>query len=127
MNNFFVRLLLIELRNAGFEGAKYEENLEQIVVALIALRPVARRVTRKSLDTKTGVDRLVGAVGEVIEGHAPAGLIRVRVEREEWNAVLEDSREDASLLAIGSRIKVVAIDGTRLVVNLYEGSDSQVS
>ena len=81
------------------------------VVALVALRPVARRIT-KPTNIRSGVERLIGSVGEVIEGQAPEGLIRIRVEREEWNASFEDGcRPD-----IGSKVKVIGVDGTRLIV-----------
>ena len=81
------------------------------VVALIALRPVARRITKPNT-IRSGAERLVGSIGDVIEGQAPEGLIRIRVEREEWNA----SVEDCSQPSLGSKVKVIAIDGTRLIV-----------
>ena len=89
------------------------------VIALIALRPVARRVTRRSSNKKSGAERLIDNVGEVIEGRAPEGLIRVRVDREEWNANVEGK----SSLPVGASIKVIGIDGTRLIVVPYEGTD----
>ena len=86
------------------------------VIALIALRPVARRITRRSANVKSGAERLVDSVGEVIEGRAPDGLVRVRVERDEWNA----SVEGGGHLAVGTRIQVIGIDGTRLIIIPYE-------
>ena len=82
------------------------------IIALIALRPLSKRITRRSSNVKSGVDRLVDRVGEVIEGTAPIGLVRVRVEREEWNATVEDGTE----LGVGDYIRVIGIDGTRLIV-----------
>jgi membrane protein implicated in regulation of membrane protease activity len=86
------------------------------VLALIALRPVVKRIT-KNVDGRTGAERLIGSVGEVIEGDAPQGLVRIRVEREEWNA----SVEDGSQLAIGTPVVVHKIDGTRLIVSERKG------
>ncbi|MDR3053127.1 MAG: NfeD family protein [Coriobacteriales bacterium] len=83
------------------------------VVALIFLRPLARKLTRKE-SPKTGVERLIGMTGEVIEGTAPAGESRARVDREVWNIALRDS----SAPAPGSRVRVLAIDGTHLIVEL---------
>ncbi|MCL1891514.1 MAG: NfeD family protein [Coriobacteriia bacterium] len=81
------------------------------VIALFALRPLARRIT-KNTGVRSGAERLVGLVGEVIDGEAPGGLIRVRVDREEWNANVVDGSKPA----VGAPMQVVAIDGTRLVV-----------
>ena len=85
------------------------------IAALFALRPVANHLTKRS-DVKSGVERLIGCVGEVIEGNAPEGLIRIRVEREEWNASLESGGSGGSRLSIGSSVEVTGIEGTRLIV-----------
>ena len=82
------------------------------IVSLVAMRPLVKRIT-KPVDGRTGVERLIGAVGEVIEGEAPQGLIRIRVEREEWNA----STTDGSRPGPGSNVIVNGIDGTRLIVS----------
>jgi membrane protein implicated in regulation of membrane protease activity len=88
------------------------------VIALAALRPVANRVTRET-GMRTGSDRLVGVVGEVIEGSPPNGMLRVRADREEWNAQLEGaSPEPSQAPDVGAAVEVVAIEGTRLIVRL---------
>jgi membrane protein implicated in regulation of membrane protease activity len=81
------------------------------VVALALLRPVARRVTRDNAE-KSGVDRLVGNTALVIDGKAPAGMFRVRVDRDEWNA----ERVGGGVCAVGSNVIVESVDGTRLKV-----------
>ncbi|MCL1798890.1 MAG: NfeD family protein [Eggerthellaceae bacterium] len=86
------------------------------LVALIALRPLANRISKNS-GVKSGVERLIGSVGEVIDGQAPGGLVRIRVEREEWNA----GTESGALPVIGSLVEVVAIEGTRLIVKEKQG------
>ena len=88
------------------------------LVALAAMRPVANRITNP-VTAPTGAERLVGSVGEVIAGKAPGGLVRVRVEREEWNANIEDGSE----LDIGAKVKVVALAGTRLTVIAADDED----
>jgi membrane protein implicated in regulation of membrane protease activity len=81
------------------------------VIALALLRPVAHRVTRDAPE-KSGVDRLIGRPGEVIEGRAPNGEFRVRVERDVWNALCADG----SVPTPGTHIKVDHVDGTHLIV-----------
>jgi len=88
------------------------------IIALAALRPVAKRTT-KSVKVRSGVERLIDSVGEVIEGNAPEGLLRIRVEREEWNAEIEGGGK----ASIGSKVRVTAIDGTRLMVVPCEETD----
>ncbi|MDR1714141.1 MAG: NfeD family protein [Coriobacteriales bacterium] len=81
------------------------------VLALVLLRPVARRVT-KNQPERSGVDRLLGMTGHIIEGNAPSGEARARVDREIWNVTVEDDAQ----LAVGQHVKVIRVDGTHLVV-----------
>jgi len=81
------------------------------IVALAALRPVAKRVTRSNVE-KAGADRLLGRAGTVIAGEPHAGGFRVLVDRDEWNA----NTEDGTVLGVGTQVQVLAIDGTRLIV-----------
>ena len=61
---------------------------------------------------QTGVDRLVGATGEVTGRVAPAG--QVRVLGELWEA------RSSTELAVGERVRVVAVDGLTLEVEPAE-------
>ncbi|MDR2492833.1 MAG: NfeD family protein [Coriobacteriales bacterium] len=81
------------------------------VIALIAMRPLANRITRATKE-RSGVERLIGMGGEIVAEKAPAGLQRVRVEREVWNAAVRGG----VLLAPGTHVTVVEIGGTYLVV-----------
>lgn len=81
------------------------------VVAFILLRPFAKRITFKE-PQRSGVDRLIGEVGVVIEVTPQTGVARARVEREEWNIITENG----CLPEMGSAIEVIGVDGTNLVV-----------
>jgi membrane protein implicated in regulation of membrane protease activity len=82
------------------------------IIALIALRPLARRLTAKAEQTKSGVDRLIGMTGHVIEGNAPSGEMRARVAREVWNV----ATEAGSHLPVDTPVKVLRVDGVHLIV-----------
>jgi len=81
------------------------------LLALVLLRPIAKRIQNKE-NPAVGVDRLVGMLGEIIEGNAPAGEQRVRVAREVWNATVLGEQN----LPIGTYVQVVSVDGVHLVV-----------
>lgn len=82
-------------------------------VALAVLVPVGRRSDRAA-HAPVGATRWVGRVATVLEaipgGPHETGL--VRVEREQWRAESEDARE----IPAGSTVRVVRVDGTRLIV-----------
>jgi membrane protein implicated in regulation of membrane protease activity len=83
--------------------------------ALLVMRPLARRIDRDTEPVATvgahrWVNRVATVLTEIPSGAGETGL--VRVEREQWRA---ESASGASLPA-GTTVKVVRVDGTRLVV-----------
>jgi membrane protein implicated in regulation of membrane protease activity len=82
------------------------------VIALIALRPLARRLTAKAEQVKSGVDRLIGMTGLIIEGNTPSGENRARIAREVWNVATETGER----LAIDTPVRVLRVDGVHLIV-----------
>jgi membrane protein implicated in regulation of membrane protease activity len=88
------------------------------VIVLIALRPLARRLTAKAEQTKSGVDRLIGVTGLITEGNAPSGEMRARIDREVWNVATETGKH----LTIDTPVKVLRVDGVHLIVEEVEAS-----
>jgi membrane protein implicated in regulation of membrane protease activity len=84
------------------------------IIALFALRPMARRLTANAEQTKSGVDRLIGMTGRVIEGNAPSGENRARIDREVWNV----TTEQGDRLALDTPVRVLRVDGAHLVVEV---------
>lgn len=84
---------------------------------LVVLRRFADRVTHEPPQKVAG-DRLLGRVGVVlsdIERDGAGGM--VRVDREEWRA----SHRGAEVLPAGARVTVLAVEGTRLIVEPAAG------
>lgn len=83
-------------------------------LVFLGLRPLARRLEADTPDVAgIGSNRLVGTTGTVLSAiaeHGEAGM--VRVGGEEWRA----DTTDQTPIATGSRVRVVAVRGTRLVV-----------
>lgn len=78
----------------------------------LASRPFADRLTKKQ-PPGIGADRFIGKKGLVLEDvDNTANTGRVRLDKEEWRA---DSETDEPIPA-GSRVEVVRLDGTHLVV-----------
>ena len=84
------------------------------IAAIFGLRPLFQsRFARGRHDVKTNVDALVGKIGVVserIEQHPQGG--RALVEGEDWWAVSQDD----AIVEAGQRVKVIQVDGSKLVV-----------
>lgn len=82
------------------------------LAALVALRPLARRLDRQGGSEGVGSRRLIGRGGVVLEEIQPGHLGLVRIDREEWRA----EASDRSAIAVGSHIIVSEVEGTRVIV-----------
>jgi membrane protein implicated in regulation of membrane protease activity len=103
---------------AALAGALGADVAVQVIVFLLAsfafflgLRPLARRLNAVG-PGGVGADRLVGATGTVLDAIAPHDVGLVRIDREEWRAEADADAE----LTPGTRIEVVEVRGTRVVV-----------
>ncbi len=88
---------------------------------LIVLRRFADRVTHEPPQKVAG-DRLLGRSGVVlstIDSDGSGGM--VRVDREEWRA----ESADGGVLPEGSHITVLAVEGTRLIVEPARAKDEK--
>ena len=74
-----------------------------------------RRMRRQKV--QTGVENLVGAIGEVTERLAPSGQIRVLGEL--WRA------RSSSELPRGSRVRVVALNGLTVEVEAVDEAEKR--
>ncbi len=82
------------------------------VVLVIASRPLADKMAGKQ-PPGVGADRYIDCAGIVIEQIDPEkGTGLVRVKGDEWRA----ESSDGTTLPEGTKIQVIAVDGTRLVV-----------
>jgi membrane protein implicated in regulation of membrane protease activity len=106
-------------------GVEWLAFLAVSVAAVVATRPLARRLDEGSPAEGIGARRWMGQLARVIEtipgGPHETGL--VRLGREEWRA---ESLEGGAI-APGTTVKVVDVAGTRLVVwpleQMTAGSD----
>ncbi|MFD7660342.1 NfeD family protein [Actinosynnema sp. NPDC059797] len=88
------------------------------VLALVLLRPLARRHRRGAASARFGVDALVGESGPVLREVSRDGG-RVRIAGEEWTARPFD---DALVIPEGVTVEVLRISGSTAFV--YPGSGS---
>lgn len=89
-------------------------------IAVLLTRPVARRLTEHTPNFVAG-DRVLNRPGVVLTEINPAlGSGMVRVDAEEWRAI----SEDGSVIPKGAIVRVLRIDGTRLVVRPDPGYTS---
>ena len=88
-----------------------------LVVSLLALIGLRRLAPADEPQPSVGANRLIGAVGKVLEAVEPIhDQGRVKVETEEWRATADVERIEE-----GATVRVTAVRGTRLVVEPLEG------
>ena len=90
------------------------------VIAFAALRPLARRLDREGAADGVGSRRLIGQMATVIEEIEWSGSGLVRVGAEEWRAIASTP----SPVPTGARVRITDVQGTRVVVQLDEGTVS---
>ncbi len=74
---------------------------------------IGKKITRPESEP-VGALRLFGAIGLVVQDIKPPGYGRVKVTGEEW---LAESTQDISA---GTKVRVLGVDGTRLIVKPLE-------
>jgi membrane protein implicated in regulation of membrane protease activity len=77
---------------------------------------IARRITRKEPES-VGANRMQDATGIVLQDIAPSVVGRVKVGGDEWRA------EAPVAIAKGTRVRVLRVEGTRVIVEPIEGSE----
>jgi membrane protein implicated in regulation of membrane protease activity len=86
------------------------------LAALVAMRPLARRLDESGASDGIGSRRLIGKGGTVLEAIEQGQLGLVRIDREEWRA----ETADHSPLPAGASVVVTHVEGTRVVVTPKE-------
>ena len=82
------------------------------IAALVALRPLARRLDRHGGSDGIGSRRLIGRQGTVLEAIEPGRPGLVRIDSEQWRA----QSSDRSTVPIGNVVLVTQVEGTRVIV-----------
>jgi membrane protein implicated in regulation of membrane protease activity len=84
------------------------------LASLAGVRPILVRRFQigPGAGVRTNVDALLGKVGTVVERIGPGATGRVKVEGEDWRGAAYDE----AVLEPGTRITVIQVDGTMLMV-----------
>ena len=86
------------------------------VVSLIATRPLVKKFKEKSVKVSTNADRLIGSIGVMRTDLSEAEEIgQVKMPDGVWSA-----RTDFPPIKEGDKVKVLAIDGVKLIVEKTE-------
>ncbi|MEO0081948.1 MAG: NfeD family protein [candidate division WOR-3 bacterium] len=99
-------ILAIFIRN---QWAQFGIFLGLSAVLVMCSRLIARRITKPEPEP-VGAMRLVGVEGVVVRTIEPGNPGRVKVIGEEWRA------EASRAIPAGTRVKVVRVEGTRVMV-----------
>ncbi len=82
-------------------------------VMVVFSQRIARKITHKEPE-QVGANRMVGVTGIVVQPIAPPELGRVKVNGDEWRA------EAKVAIARGATVRVLCVEGTRLIVDICE-------
>lgn len=85
-------------------------------VALISTRPLVKKVKQKNSKEKMNLDRVIGCEATLIKDITKDQVGEVKVMGDYWSAVSRDGTEIKS----GTRVKVLEINSTKLVVEKIE-------
>ena len=86
------------------------------LIALVVTRPLVNKIRQKKGKTSTNADRLIGKIGIVISDIEDVQKVgQVKVEGEIWTA-----KSQSAPIAKDSKIKVLAIEGVKLLVEPVE-------
>ena len=98
-----------------FTGSLIIQSLIFLTVSLVALivtKPIVKKIKKNNKKVNTNSDRLVGQIGDVLFDIEDAQSIgQVKVMGEIWSA-----RSDFAPIRKGTKIKVPAIEGVKLLV-----------
>ena len=86
-------------------------------LALIFLRPLARKMLKNKI-VKTNADRVIGQRGLVLKEIKAFSPGLVKADGKEWTAI---SKHQEEAIAAGEEVKVLAIEGVKLVVEKMRG------
>lgn len=86
------------------------------LIALIVTRPLVNKIRQKKGKTSTNADRLIGKIGIVLSDIEDIQKVgQVKVEGEIWTA-----KSQSAPIAKASKVKVLAIEGVKLIVEPAE-------
>ena len=98
-----------------FTGSLIIQSLIFLTVSLVALivtKPIVKKIKKNNKKVNTNSERLVGQIGDVLFDIEDAQSIgQVKVMGEIWSA-----RSDFAPIRKGTKIKVLAIEGVKLLV-----------
>ena len=85
-----------------------------VILVYITIRPLVRKyLSSKTPELRTNVDKLIGNTAKVVERIDPAGDAgRVMIFGDNWRA----ETISASPLEVGTRVEVLEVQGTTLIV-----------
>ena len=120
---FFLFWFSIGAAAAGLTALLGANEVVQLIVFVVVSgvlfatgRKFANKVTKKQ-PPGIGADRFVGGIGIVLEEiNTPANTGKIRLNQESWRAV----SENGEIIPKGVAVKVLRVDGTRVIVQKTE-------
>ena len=85
------------------------------ILLIIFTRPIVARYLKRN-ESKTNVDSLLGEIATVTKDILPDDRGEVKIKGQDWLAISADNKQIES----GKKVSVLAIEGAKLIVKIYE-------
>ena len=85
------------------------------VALIIFTRPIVARHLKKN-ESRTNVDSLIGEIATVTKDILPDDRGEVKIKGQYWLAISADNK----LIEANKKVSILAIEGAKLIVKLYE-------
>ena len=85
------------------------------ILLIIFTRPIVARYLKRN-ESKTNVDSLLGEIATVTKDILPDDRGEVKIKGQYWLAISADNKQIES----GKKVSVLAIEGAKLIVKIYE-------
>ncbi len=85
------------------------------ILLIVFTRPIVARYLKRN-ESKTNVDSLIGEVATVTKEIIPDDRGEVKIKGQYWLAISADNK----LIESGKKVSILAIEGAKLIVKVYE-------
>ena len=85
------------------------------VLLIVFTRPIVARHLKRN-ESKTNIDTLIGEIATVTKNIEPDDRGEVKIKGQFWLAISADNK----LIEAGKKVSILAIEGAKLIVKLFE-------
>lgn len=85
------------------------------IILIVFTRPIVARYLKRN-ESRTNIDSLIGEIATVTKDILPDDRGEVKIKGQYWLAISSDNNE----IVTGKKVSILAIEGAKLIVKVYE-------